>query len=61
MNPPKIIQFVLTLAAIGLSVQGCATKNVNPPKARANTGYVDFHAGPSAGLSWEVSRWDEAA
>jgi hypothetical protein len=53
------IQFALTLAAIGLSVQGCATKNVNPPKARANTGYVDFYAGPSAGLGWEVSRWNE--
>jgi hypothetical protein len=59
MNPFKIIQFVLTLAAIGLSVQGCATRNVNPHQARANTGYVDFHAGPSAELSWEVSRWDD--
>lgn len=59
MNPLKTIQFVLTLGAIGLLVQGCATRNVNPPQARANTGYVDFHAGASAGLSREVSRWDD--
>jgi hypothetical protein len=55
----KAIQFVLILVAIGLSVQGCATRNVNPPKARANTGYVDFHADASVELSWEVSRWDD--
>ena len=58
-QPVPAIQLFLILAAMGLSIQGCATKNVNPPKARANTGYVDFHAGPSAGLSWEVSRWDD--
>lgn len=53
------IQALLPVVAIGLSAQGCATGNVNPPKARANTGYVDFHAGASAELSWEVSRWDD--
>lgn len=59
MNLLKSIQFILALAAIGLLVAGCATPNVNPPQARANTGYVDFHADPSAGLSWEVARWED--
>jgi hypothetical protein len=55
----KTIQFLLPALAVGLSVQGCATRNVNPPKARAHTGYVDFHADASAELCWEVSRWDD--
>lgn len=59
MNPLKHIRFLLALAAIGLSVQGCATRNVNPPQARAHTGYVDFHADPSAELSWDVVRWED--
>jgi len=49
---------MLMLAAVGLFVTGCASPNVNPPQARANTGYVDFHADPSAGLCWEVARFD---
>ena len=59
MKQPKLIPFLLALVAIGLSVQGCATRNVNPPQTRAKTGYVDFHGDPSAELSWQVSRWDE--
>jgi hypothetical protein len=55
----KIIPFLLALAALALWVPGCATQNVNPPQARANTGYVDFHADPSVGLSWEVARFDD--
>jgi hypothetical protein len=55
----RTFQFLLPFVVIGLSVQGCATGNVNPPKARANTGYVDFHADASAELCWEVSRWDD--
>jgi hypothetical protein len=47
------------LAAIGLWVQGCATRNVNPPQARANTGYVDIHAGLTNDLNWDVTRWDD--
>src|ERR1035438_3716235 len=50
---------VLILAAIGLLVTGCASPNVNPPRARANTGYVDFYADSSGELSWEVARFDE--
>lgn len=59
MKQLKIIPFLLALAALALWVPGCATQNVNPPQARANTGYVDFHVDPSAGLSWEVARFDD--
>jgi hypothetical protein len=38
---------------------GCANPNVNPSQARANTGYVDFHADPPGDLYWEVSRIDD--
>ena len=47
------------LAAAGLFVAGCASPNVNPLRARANTGYVDFHADSSGELSWEVARFDD--
>ena len=50
---------VLMLAAVGLFVTGCASPNVNPPRARANTGYVDFYADSSGELIWEVARFDE--
>ena len=43
----------------GLLLGGCATGNVNPTKAKANTGYVDFHADSSSDLSWDVARFDE--
>jgi hypothetical protein len=55
----NLLKSILTLAVAGLIVPGCATPNVNPPQARANTGYVDFHADASADLSWEVARWEE--
>lgn len=50
---------LLTLTALALWVAGCATLDVNPPQAQANTGYVDFHAEASAELSWEVVRFDD--
>ena len=59
MKQLKIIPFLLALAALAWWVPGCATQNVNPPQARANTGYVDFHADPSGELSWEVARFDD--
>lgn len=59
MKQLKTIPFLLALAALALGVPGCATQNVNPPHARANTGYVDFHAGSPDGLSWEVARFDD--
>src|SRR6202142_3146173 len=50
---------MLMLAAAGLFVTGCASPNVNPPRARANTGYVDFYADSSGELSWQVARFDD--
>lgn len=48
----------MSLLLFALWVSGCATPNVNPPQARANTGYVDFYADSSGELSWEVARFD---
>jgi len=61
MKPLKTIPFLLLFALLALGVPGCATQNVNPPQARPNTGYVDFHADPADGLSWEVARFDDRA
>jgi hypothetical protein len=50
---------LLMLAAVGLFVTGCASPNVNPPQARANTGYVDFHADSASELCWQVERFED--
>jgi hypothetical protein len=50
---------LLMLVAVGLFVAGCASPNVNPPQARANTGYVDFHAELPVDLCWDVARFDD--
>ena len=47
------------IALLAMWVAGCAAPNVNPPQARANTGYVDFHADQAAQLCWEVARFDD--
>ena len=49
---------MLLLAAAGLFITGCASPNVNPPQARAKTGYVDLYADSSGELSWGVARFD---
>jgi hypothetical protein len=49
---------LLMLAVAGLFATGCASPNVNPPQARAKTGYVDFYADSSGELSWQVARFD---
>jgi hypothetical protein len=54
------IKCLLTLTAIALLIPGCATRSVNPAQARANTGYVDFHADPASELWWDVARSDES-
>ena len=51
---------LLMLAAAGLILTGCASPNVNSPQARANTGYVDFHADPPGELSWQVARFEDS-
>jgi hypothetical protein len=50
---------MLLLAGVGLLISGCASPNVNPPQARANTGYVDFYAASADELSWKVARFDD--
>jgi len=53
------IKSLLALTVVALLAAGCASANLNPPRARANTGYVDLYA-PSAGdLWWEVARFDD--
>ena len=59
MKQHKIIQFLLLVALLALWASGCATQNVNPPQARANAGYVDFHADSSGELNWDVARFDD--
>jgi hypothetical protein len=61
MKQPKTIQFLLLFTLLALWASGCATQNVNPPQARANTGYVDFHAGSANELCWQVECFDERA
>ena len=39
-------------------ITGCASPNVNPPQARAKTGYVDLYADSSGELSWQVALFD---
>ena len=55
----KLLDGLAAIAALSLLAAGCATKSVNPAQARANTGYVDFHAASSDELSWSVARFDE--
>jgi len=50
---------LLMLVATALLVAGCASTNVNPSRAHAHTGYVDFHADALDELSWQVERFDE--
>jgi hypothetical protein len=59
MKQFNTITTLTALAAAGLFITGCASPNVNPPGARANTGYVDFYADSSGELSWEVARFDD--
>jgi len=49
------------MAAAVLLAAGCATPNVNPAHARANTGYVDFHADTPDELYWDVSQLKEGS
>jgi hypothetical protein len=61
MKPAASIRFLLLAALLALVAAGCATPNVNPPAARAHTGYVDFHAGATNDLYWQVERCDAGA
>lgn len=54
----KFMKELLILMVGACLCAGCASHNVNPPVARANTGYVDFYTGIEDGLNWEVARFD---
>jgi hypothetical protein len=49
--------FILCLlaAALALIGSGCASPNVDPPKARAGLGYVDFYCADADGLYWDIT------
>src|SRR5687768_5096619 len=51
LNPMKLHAPLVLIVALLL---GCATNNVDPAQARANTGYVDFYSTNGADLHWEV-------
>jgi hypothetical protein len=59
MKPRKTIPFLLLFALLALWASGCATQDINPLQARANTGYVDFHADPAGELYWQIERFDD--
>ena len=50
---------LLMLVATALLVTGCASANVNPTRAHAHAGYVDFYADSLDELGWQVERFDE--
>src|SRR5664279_66050 len=68
MNQPKLLMtdhrllftryWPLCLCLFVALITGCASTNVNPPQARAKTGYVDLYADSSGELSWQVARFD---
>jgi hypothetical protein len=60
MKRPKTFQLLLSLAAVAAWAAGCATQNINPPQARVNTGYVDFHPDLTNELCWDVARFDQS-
>jgi hypothetical protein len=55
MKQPRTILFLLAFAILAPGVPGCASRNVNPPQARANTGYMDFYAVNADDLCWDIT------
>ena len=49
-------QLLILLAVAGL-LGGCISPNLNPPQARADTGYIDLYTIADDGLNWEVARF----
>ena len=45
----------LFAAVVALLADGCASPNVNPSIAKADTGYVDFYTGGTNDLYWDVT------
>lgn len=51
MQPKHNLFFALATLLLAC---GCASSNINPPQARAHTGYVDLYSSTDAELCWEV-------
>jgi hypothetical protein len=50
----RIAGLSAALIALAVAACGCASPNVNPPRPKARTGYVDFFTSPPEALAWEV-------
>lgn len=59
MKRVHTFSFLLLFAALSLWAAGCATPDVNPAQARANTGYVDFRSASAEVLYWQVKRFND--
>jgi len=59
MKKETSMRIIWILSLLAMGVAGCSTRDVNPARARAGTGYVDFRAGGTSGLSWQVSVFDK--
>ncbi len=55
----RTLSLLVLCWAVWLGGSGCGTSNVNPPVARANTGYIDIYTVPDLQLAWQVKRWEE--
>ena len=58
MNLKRCVALITTIA---LFVMGCASPNVNPSRAKTDTGYVDIYSEEGDALAWEVKRFDDKA
>lgn len=55
-----MIKWLVLLGALVTLVTSCATPNVNPNQARANTGYVDLYADAPDQFAWQVEDFDDS-
>jgi hypothetical protein len=59
MKQFKLISVLISYVLLASCAAGCVVGNVNPSKAGANTGYVDFRADQSEALCWQVAMHDD--
>jgi hypothetical protein len=53
----RVANLIATLAAVAMLGFGCASPNVNPPRPKAHTGYVDFDLAVADELALEVREY----
>jgi len=56
-----MIKWLVLLGALVTLVTSCATPNVNPTQARANTGYVDLYSDAPDKFAWQVEDFDNGS